>query len=271
MNADDDLERRLDDHLAATARRMPEHVVAAVLDEVQRQGQAGPRSAAWGRVRRLSLAVGTAAAVIAVVVAGPTLIGRLRGVGSAPSPSPRYTWDATLNFREYPIQMNPSMDGYGNQTVWTYLHAPAGTHDPSRYVRFTEFDSGPRDAWVDPAMPSLAVGWPRSTEALVLHPSAAGPQGAEAAVVAWRSPVAVAITVTGSVEVDASCGDGITFWLDKESETLESFALPTGRHALSLNLATAAGETLYFGVEAGSAANDACDATNLRLTITGSP
>jgi hypothetical protein len=41
---------------------------------------------------------------------------------------------------------NGKEDAHGNQSVWSYLHAAGGVHDPTRYVRFTEFDGGARDA-----------------------------------------------------------------------------------------------------------------------------
>ena len=264
-----DIDRRLEEHLAATAQRMPQAVRDSVFREIPRHRQVGPVSEWTGRLGRLTLAGAAATAVVLVIVAGPALIDRFgRGSGAGPTASPAFEWDAVLNFREFPKQLNPSRDAYGNPAVWGYFHAASDTQDPARYLRFTEFDGTQRDAWVDSRYDGLAVGWPLGSDSLTLQPWGAGPKQGQAAIVAWRAPFDAAVSVTGHVEVDGMCGDGIVFWIRLGSESIERFTLPRGARDVALKLNVVRGETLYFGVDAGSNGDSSCDTTYLRLTIT---
>jgi hypothetical protein len=264
---DDDLDLRLAQHFAATARTLPPHVVDAVLAELPRRGQVGVASEWLRRTGRVAAAAGLAAAMILAVAVGPAVVNRLRsGVGTSPTGSPALSWDAVVSFREFPIQSNPSMDSYGHPAVWSYLEVADGSHDPSAAERLTEFDRV-RDAWVDSAHPGLAVGWPLSTDSLVLEPWGQGSADRRAVVVAWRSPVDAAVSIVGSVEVDASCGDGIDVWLDQGSESLETFRLARGRSDLDLEATVRVGDTLYLAVGPGGAGDASCDTTWLKLLI----
>jgi len=265
----DNVERRLREHLAATASPMPDDLRRAILEEFPGHGQAGPGSPWLRRISRLSLVAAVVAAVIVAVVNTPLIFDRIGiGPGSRPSPSPAFTWDAVLGFREYPIQSNPSMDAYGNQSVWSYLHAAGGVHDPTRYVPFTEFDGGARDAWVDAAHDGLAVGFVLGDDALTLQPWGRGPTQTEAAIVAWRDPFGGPVEASGVIEVDAACGDGIDVSIDQGGRTLEQFSLPNGTQAYDLALEMGRGETLYVRVEPGSSGSADCDRTWLTLTLT---
>ncbi len=265
---DADIERRLDEHLAANGQRMPQAVRDAVLEEIARHRQAGPANEWARRLGHVSLVAGAAAAVIVAIVAGPALLDRFRGSGSGATASPAFVWDAVLNFREFPKQLNPNPDAYGNPAVWSYLHAPGGAHDPARYVRFTEFDGANRDAWFDRRYEGLAVGWPLGSQSLTLQPWGTGPNDTRAAIVAWRSPFDAAISVAGRVEVDGVCGDGIGFWMDKGGNAIERFTLSRGTRDLAFTLNVVRGDALYFGVDPGSSGDSSCDTTYLRVTIT---
>jgi hypothetical protein len=265
----DDFEGRLEEHLAATASRMPPDLRRSILEEFPGHGQAGPRPPWLGRIGRLSFAAGVLAAVIVAVVNAPLIFDRTGlGPGGRPSNSPAFVWDAVLGFREFPIQSNPSMDAYGNQSVWSYLHAAGGVHDPTRYVRFTEFDGGARDAWVDAAHDGLAVGFVLGDDALTLQPWGRGPTETEAAIVAWRDPVGGPVAVSGVIEVDAACGDGIDVSIDQGGRPIEEFSLPNGTRAFDLAPEMSRGETLYVRVEPGSSGSADCDTTWLTLTVT---
>jgi hypothetical protein len=136
------------------------------------------------------------------------------------------------------------MDSYGNLSIWSYLHASGGVHDPTRYVRFAEFDGGARDAWIDPAHEGLAVGFVLGDDALTVEPWGRSPTESEAAIVAWRDPFGGPIAVSGLVEVDAACGDGIDVSIDRGGRTIEQFSLPNGTRAIDLALEMSRGETL---------------------------
>ena len=248
---------------------MPQHVRDAVLEAIQRQGQSGAGSAWMALGGRLLVgAAAAAAAILAIVVAPPLLDRAGDGSGSGPNASPAFVWDAVLNFRESPIQLNPSPDGYGHPAVWSYLRGPAGSHDPSTFVRLPEFDPAARDAWFDRGYAGLAIGWVIGHDVLTVEPWGNGPTDAQTAIVAWRSPVDAAIDISGRVEVDATCGDGVDVWLDVNGRSLETFHLARGTRALSVRSRVTVGETVGVGVSPGSAGNDNCDATFLSLRIT---
>jgi hypothetical protein len=270
---EDELERRLREHFAAHARGLPEHVARAVAEEVPRRQQMSPGFAWLGQARRFALAAGIAAVVLLSIVAGPSLLGRFPlGPGAsatAPStalPPSTMTWDAVLNFRGSPQQLNPSPDVYGHPNVWSYLEVAAGTHDPTAAARLREFDPAPRDAWVDSRYPGLAIGTPIG-DALTIETFGAGPTNRRAAVVAWRSPVEATVSIVGRVEVDASCGDGVSVWIDLGADSLEAFDLARGQRQLDLRVDVNVGDTLYVGVEPGTNGDAACDTTWLMLTI----
>jgi len=266
---DVDIDRRLEEYLAATAQRLPPAVRDSVLREIPRHRQVGTASDWMGRLGPVTLAAGAAAAVVLVIVAGPALLDRFgRGSGAGPTVSPAFVWDAVLNFREFPNQLNPSPDGYGNPAVWSYFHAASDTKDSAGYLRFTEFDGTQRDAWVDSRYDGLAVGWPLGSDSLTLQPWGNGPKQGRAAIAAWRAPFDAAISVAGRVEVDGMCGDGIVFWIDKGSESIERYALSRGARDLALKLNVVRGETLFFSVDPGPNGNSSCDSTFLRLAIT---
>jgi hypothetical protein len=284
----DELERRLQEHLAGRARRLPEHVRDAVIAEVPRRNQSWTRfgGLGWPSGLRFAAALAVTAAVLALLVT-PLVRDRLdRAPGTAPSggatpfpstvtPSPSgpapgsaaFLWDAVLNFRGSPLQTNPSMDGYGNPTVWSYLHGPAGVHDPLVYERFTEFDPA-RDAWTDASRPGLAVGATPGSDSLSLQPWSDGSGGDESAIVAWRSPIDGSVDLHAVVEVDASCGDGVRFWLDQNGRDVEAFPLARGARIVDLRLRVKRGDTIDVGVDPGLSGHGSCDAAWLRLVIT---
>jgi hypothetical protein len=87
-------------------------------------------------------------------------------------------------------------------------------------------------------------------------------------IVAWRDPFGGPITVSGLVEVDAACGDGIDVSVDQGGRTIEQFSLSSGTRPIDLVIVMRRGETLYVRVEPGSSGNADCDTTWLTLTIT---
>jgi hypothetical protein len=283
-----EFERRLEAHLRAEARPIPIEVVDAVVAQVPRERQIGPLGEWRRRFGRLVVSAAAAAALIATVVFGPGLVGQsVSGPAGASSKAPSVTpsvpptdapaasasttleWDGVLGFREYPSQTNPAMDSYGHPSVWYYLHGPAGSRDPVAYVPFEEFDAV-RDGWIDRDRPGLFVGFTLGDDELTLVPSVDAAAGDhEAAIVAWRSPIDVAVEASGRVEVDGVCGDGVVFWIDQGINEIETVSLANGAHEFSFVADVRSGETIFFGVESGPAGDAKCDTTWLRVVIRG--
>jgi hypothetical protein len=176
------------------------------------------------------------------------------------------TWDPAFDFRRWPDQANPTPDRYGNQAVWSYMQSAGFDHDPSQYMLLPDF-AGPdvgREDWYNDEYGNLIVGY--AGDAMLMHAWGGRVQSdIRSSILAWRSPVGGRITVTGSATVEAPCGDGVIFWIDRHADSLESAALEGGRHDFDLEITVSPGTTLYFGVDPGFDSN--CDSTYLQLTI----
>jgi hypothetical protein len=266
---DSGLEHALAEWLEEEAAPMPDALRAAIDEVPSRHGPVGRGrwlDSSWGVWR---VAAGTAAAglLLIAIVAGPGVLDRLREAagrpsGSVASPGEVLTWDMMLSFRD----MNPAQDGYGHAVVWTYLSGPAGVRDSAQF-RLLPVHEGPGDGvWSDPAIPGLSVG-PAEEESVRMMPSGGGSE-AVAAIVAWRNPIgAVPLTLTGSVEVDGSCGDGILLAIDHAGDTFKTIQLSRGSEQFSISLERFdPGEVIHFIVEPG--ASSECDATWLEAVIT---
>jgi hypothetical protein len=174
-------------------------------------------------------------------------------------------WDAMLQFRENPIQLNPAPDAYGHAVVFSYLRSSGPAHDPAEYVPLPEFEAEAIQSWYDPEFGNLLVGWAPGDDMLTMHPYGGG-SDIRAAIVAWRSPVKASLSVTGSLEVDATCGDGIVFSIEHGTRVFETFPLPSGSRTFEHDVEVFyAGEVLYFIVEPG--ADSRCDTTRFNVTI----
>jgi hypothetical protein len=271
MRSDEEIERLLEDWLLEEAKPMPQPLLEDVLDGVSRRSQERP--GATVRFRWLTRPVASIAVVAVLILAGviiaPSALRQLQGMwpGATGSPSGESMhWDAMLQFREYPQQLNPAPDGYGHFMVFTYLRSSGPTHDPAQYVPLPEFERQGLQRWYDPAFDGLFVGWaPADDGLLTMHPYGGGVEG-RAAIVAWRNPVDASFRLSGRVEVDGTCGDGIIFSIEHGSRVFETFALPRGSRTFEHVVETfQAGEVLYFIVDPG--ANSECDTTRFNVTI----
>jgi hypothetical protein len=173
-------------------------------------------------------------------------------------------WSGVLQFLESPNQQNPAGDGYGHSAVFSYLRSGGSVHDPTGYLLLRDFASDGIDRWYDASVPGLYVGLERGASRLELRPSGGGDE-AHAAILAWRSPVDASVAVTGSIEVDAACGDGILFSIDKGTGVVEQRTLANGIAQFTDDVEVMTGETLYFVVDPD--ANDHCDTSWLTVDI----
>jgi hypothetical protein len=271
MKSDEEIERLLEDWLLDEAEPIPQPLLESVLDGVSRQSQDRPRTvigSGW-LVRPFATAVAAAALILVAIFIAPKVVPQLqavwRGVTGTPSGEPMH-WDAMLQFREYPIQLNPAPDAYGHAVVFTYLRSSGPAHDPAQYVPLSAFESQGLQRWYDPALDGLFVGWaPANDGLLTMHPYGGGVDS-RAAIVAWRNPVDASLRLSGRVEVDGTCGDGIIFSIEHGTRVFETFALPRGSRTFEHDVDTfQAGEVLYFIVDPG--ANSQCDTTRFNVII----
>ena len=265
MKPDADLERGLADWLEVTAQPMPDSLAESIAEVPAHHSRVGARERPpW--VSRTLLASALAALVVIAAV-GPAAVERARSLFSGgPTVPPTFTWDATINFREAPIQLNPSPDAYGNPSVWSYLRSRNATHDPDEYVPLADFEPTGEKNWYDAAYTNLFVGWASGDDRLTLHPWG-GLGDVRAIIVAWRSPIDGEVSVRGDVEADATCGDGTILSIDHGATTLASLGVESAVQSFTMTAEVRAGESLYFRVDPGTNSN--CDTTWLRLVIEG--
>lgn len=271
MRSDEEIERLLEDWLLDEAMPMPQPLLEEVLDAASRRPQERARAArrfGW-LARPLASAIVAAGLILVAILIAPKVIPQLQAVWRGATGTPfgeSMHWDAMLQFREYPDQLNPAPDGYGHFMVFTYLRSSGPTHDPAQYVPLPEFERQGLQRWYDPAFDGLFVGWaPADDGLLTMHPYGGGVEG-RAAIVAWRNPVDASFRLSGRVEVDGTCGDGIIFSIEHGTRVFETFALPKGSRKFEHEVAPfQAGEVLYFIVDPG--ANSQCDNTRFNVII----
>jgi hypothetical protein len=269
MKSDEEIGRMLENWLTETAKPMPQPILEGVLDGVSRRSQdrAGITPFRW-RPRLLVPAAFALAVILGMTVVLPRVIPELQAMwrnATGAEAHEQMHWDAMRQFREYPMNLNPAPDAYGHAVVFTYLRSSGPAHDPAQYVPLPEFDSGATQTWYDPEFAGLFVGWAPGDDMLTMHPYGGGVE-ARAAIVAWRNPVEASLRATGTVEVDATCGDGITFSIEHGTRVLEAFALPKGSRTFVHDVAPFhAGEVLYFIVDPG--ADSRCDTTRFNVII----
>jgi hypothetical protein len=177
----------------------------------------------------------------------------------------------------------------GTNGVWYFMESQSFSHDPftysllPHYTVFCDFDPAAADGTaclgdaerdvVGNRLPAVGVNFTNGTvtifntplppRSVFMHPGIE-----KLAIVAWKSPVTGTVRMMGSfADVDANCGDGVLWSIDKGRNTLRSGALANGG-AASFALATAVkkNQVLYFIVHPN--AEYSCDSTNLQLIIT---
>lgn len=204
-------------------------------------------------------------------------------------------WVLNEDFLTFPDQANPNPDRYDNPDTWSYLAAEAETiNDPSTYesMRFYNvgvgqhagqqgWEFGPvaqhSTPWAYPSVHSSRSGSPVS-----LHPGFPG-RDPEYAIVAWTSPFAGSVQITGSVwdgDEAGLPGSGCPTWL-VDGVTWEIRSGPDGRIVAQGQIAdgghqsfpqglavdVSPGSEIWFAI--GPDSNFYCDATRTSIVLVG--
>ena len=180
----------------------------------------------------------------------------------------------------------------GAKGVWFFMESFSTVHDPLTYRLMPDY-TAPCANWNplvagagcwestnlneagDQHLPFVTVNythrplnltgieWP--ARSLFLNPSPT-----QLAIVAWKSPIAGTIRVTGSFkQFNGTCGNGIAWSVDKGSHTLASGQIAAGGGTQTFDLkhlGVAEDETVYFTVD--SLGDYFCDEAPLDVTIT---
>ena len=189
-------------------------------------------------------------------------------------------WKLAVDYRTNP-GTNPFANYLGGPKVWSLRE---GTQRNGNYDLLPSYSStfgaSGVSAWHDdtsgcyrtPVIASNTVDAPESICGANIPGNATwvAPSASHMAVVAWTSLFDANVKITAGVaDLNASCGDGVRFYIDKGTTSLSSITL-VNANALMLQPITTAvtfGQPLYFIVDAGAKGDASCDATQLVADI----
>jgi hypothetical protein len=206
-------------------------------------------------------------------------------------------WDINNDFRISPDQENPNRDSCGTVGVWEFMGSISLTRDPNTYYTLSTFTPGiggypGLDFWfgtyVDGNGQFPAIGFNGSGETRVFDGHITFPANAvdihpgpsQMGIIAWHSPLSGYVSITGGVsDNDHACGDGILWYLDKDSTSLAegyisnapvdqggSQSFENGSGGAGLNAVNVGvGETIYLAIHPNG--NYICDNTKVELSI----
>ena len=205
------------------------------------------------------------------------------------APPPTYVngivmrWKLALDFRTHPGR-NPFPSYRGGPPVWS-LHEGSTLSRNGNYPLLPTFSStfgvDGISAWHDnsqgcPSVPAIGVNIAPGSVSLckATIPANAAflvPDSSHTAVVAWTSPFTGVINISNDAiaDLDGSCGDGVSYFVDLGTTQLVAVRL-TNNNAAQLPPTlqrVSAGQTLYFIVDPGPGDDASCDATQLAVTV----
>jgi hypothetical protein len=202
-------------------------------------------------------------------------------------------WNLANDFRLAPNQANPNPDGLGHAEVWEFRESTSLAHDPSTYHLLPTFITDafgieglqewhgtvvfePKNVLArvginatGTTQQASSITWPAGV--VSVHPLPV-----QLVVVGWRSPIDGVVSVAGGVaDMDANCGNGIAWSVDRGAATIASGSYLDGgqqRFVDGIGGASLAavpvhtGDQLYFIVDPNG--EYGCDSTALDVTIT---
>jgi hypothetical protein len=221
-------------------------------------------------------------AVIAIALA---LLGATAAPASATS-STFMRWKFAFDLRNHPDH-NPFPSDFGRPAAWSLRQGQSLRRDgnyPLLRLYSSKFGSAGLKAWHGNNSGSCvslpAIGVNTTAKALPLCraqiPADAAfvvPSATHMPVVAWTSPYNGTITISHDAvsDLDRSCGDGVTYYVDLGTAQLSAIAVGNGGGTTlpSMDVPVKKGQSLYFIVDPGPAHDSGCDATQLQITIDG--
>jgi hypothetical protein len=200
------------------------------------------------------------------------------------SSSPLMRWKLALDLRTRPNR-NPFPSYLGGPAVWSLRESRSPLRDGNYGLLPTyssTFGSAGISAWhanTKNCVPLPAIGVNTTNTSVPLcagHvPGGAAfvqPSATHMAVVAWTSPFdgAVAISHDAIAELDGSCSDGVSYYVDLgTSQQLATTTIAKGSGTVlpPITQQIEPGQSLYFIVDPGPNGNVGCDTTQLQITI----
>ncbi|MBI5822475.1 MAG: M23 family metallopeptidase [Chloroflexi bacterium] len=205
---------------------------------------------------------------------------------TASAPSTCAHWDLASEFRPSPDHENPNRDSCGN-LVWEFRTSSSLVRDPLTYSlavkdNFTaSFQNNPGlNVWSgNPSFswPFIGYNANKADHLWPLHSIQVHPSNSQLAIIVWKSPINGYVSVTGEVidtHVESGCGNGIEWYIDKESTNLAYGGFENGGRQLlvggtngtNLNAVPVnIDERLYLLIDPKGV--DYCDTTQVNLFI----
>jgi hypothetical protein len=192
-------------------------------------------------------------------------------------------WKLALDYRSHPGH-NPFSSYLGGPAVWSLREGQTLARNgnyPLLPTYSSTFGTSGIAAWHDngsgcPSSPAIGVDVSGAPEALCSAGIPGGaafldPTASHTAVVAWTSPFTGAVNIShnAAADLDGSCGDGVSYFVELGTQQISAVRL-TNNNAAELpemRERIAKGQSLYFIVDPGLGDNAACDVTQLQVTI----
>ena len=192
-------------------------------------------------------------------------------------------WKLALDLRTRPNR-NPFPSYLGGPPVWSLRQSRSLAHDGnySLLPSFSPtFGSVGISAWHGKTsgcvrLPAVGVNTTKNSLPLCSghvpgNAAFVRPAARHLAVVAWTSPFdgAASISHDAISDLDAACGDGVSYSVDLGTTHLATSTIANGGGAElpQLALQVEPGQSLYFIVDPGPHDNIGCDTTQLQVTI----
>ena len=219
-----------------------------------------------------------------VIAISLVLLGATPATATGPS-STFMRWKLAFDLRTHPNR-NPFPSSFGKPAAWSLRQSKSLQHDGDYRLLpaySPTFGSAGLKAWhgnqsgncgrlpaigvntTDKSVP-LCTGHVPGQAAFVV------PAATHMPVVAWTSAYDGSVTISHDAiaDLDTTCGDGVTYFVDLGTAPLATVTLANGGSTTlpSMVVPIKRGESLYFIVSPGPN-NSACDATQLQITIDG--
>jgi hypothetical protein len=220
-----------------------------------------------------------------LLVFGATFAVAPATAAPAPAPPPHVVmrWKLALDLRTRPNR-NPFPSYLGGAPVWSLRESRSLTRDGNYKLLpsfASKFGSAGIEAWhgsTAACVPLPAIGVnvttkPHSVCTGVVPALAAfvRPDATHMPVVAWTSPFSGTVSISHDAisDVDVSCGDGVTYYVDFGTAQLATMRIPNGDGNVlpPITQSIKQGQSLYFIVDAGPRGNSSCDTTQLQITV----
>jgi hypothetical protein len=197
--------------------------------------------------------------------------------------SPVMRWKLAVDLRARPNR-NRFPSYRGGAAVWSLRASQSLKRDGNYRLLPTyspTFGSAGISAWHGSTpkcvrLPAIGVNTtntlrPLCTGAVPALAAFVRPDATHMPVVAWTSPFdgAVSISHDAISDLDRSCGDGVSYYVDLGTTQLATTTITNGGGIVlpEVTLQIEPGQSLYFIVDPGPSNNIGCDTTQLQVTI----